>query len=120
MLVDTSVWIDHLRKKNTALVQLLDNMQVSIHPFVIGELACGHLANREEFLELLAAMPMVATVSHEEVLAFIMARRLMGRGLGWIDMHLLASASLANVALWTVDKRLSVVARELGLRIPTS
>jgi predicted nucleic acid-binding protein len=117
VLVDTSVWIDHLRKKNTTLVELLETMQVSTHPFVIGELACGSLANRTQFLGLLAAMPHVPPVTHVEVLNFIAARRLMGRGLGWIDMHLLASASLSNLALWTVDKKLSVVTRELGLGV---
>jgi len=120
VLVDTSVWIDHLRKKNATLVQLLETMQVSTHPFVIGELACGSLANRDQFLTLLAAMPQVPPASHDEVLGFIVAHRLMGRGLGWIDMHLLASASLAKLPLWTVDKRLSAVTRELGLGMPAS
>jgi predicted nucleic acid-binding protein len=112
--------MDHLRKQNAALVELLESMQVITHPFVIGELACGHSAKRKEFVELLAAMPMVPTVSHEEVLAFIIVRRLKRRGLGWIDVHLLASASLAKVPLWTVDNRLSVVARELGLGMQRS
>ena len=115
MLVDTSVWIDHLRKRNATLVHHLETMQVSTHPFVIGEVACGSLANRAQFLKLLAAMPQVAPASHDEVLHFIVAHRLMGRGLGWIDMHLLASASLAKLPLWTLDKRLSAVTRELGL-----
>jgi predicted nucleic acid-binding protein len=80
-------------------------------------LACGNLARRAEFLSLLAALPQVPVADHEEVLAFVERRRLMGRGLGWIDMHLLASATLASMPLWTEDKRLGAVAAELGLAI---
>lgn len=120
MLVDTSVWIDHLRKRNATLAQLLESMQIATHPFVIGELACGNLANRIEFLDLLAAIPHVSPVTYDEALSFIDAKKLMGRGLGWIDMHLLASAALAKIPLWTMDKRLAVVARELGLGMKTS
>jgi predicted nucleic acid-binding protein len=115
VLVDTSVWVDHLRRPDARLVQQLEDGWVSTHPFVIGELACGNLAKREEVLDLLAALPLVPIANHEEVLAFVHARHLMGRGLGWIDMHMLASATLASVPLWTSDKRLAGVARELGL-----
>jgi len=92
VLVDTSVWIDHLRKRNATLVQLLESMQIVTHPFVIGELACGNLANRATFLDLLAAIPQLPPVTHDEALGFVDAKKLMGRGLGWIDMHLLACA----------------------------
>jgi predicted nucleic acid-binding protein len=117
VLVDTSVWVQHLRQGNARLAAQLDADQVKTHPFVIGELACGHLVNRLELLHLLGALPVVPVADHDEVLAFIERRRLMGRGLGWIDMHLLASATLAPTTFWTADKRLATVARELGLAL---
>ena len=120
MLVDTSVWVDHLRGRNATLVDLLAAAQVWTHPFVIGELACGNLAKRNEVLSLLAALPQVPVTDHDEVLAFVADRSLMGSGLGWIDMHLLASAALAAVPFWTLDKRLSAAARKLGLAYGSS
>ena len=117
MLVDTSVWIDHLRRRNATLVALLEQARVWTHAFVIGELACGNLARRAEVLASLAALPQVPAVPHPEVLAFIAARRLMGRGLGWIDVHLLAAALLAKTPFWTLDTRLATVAAELGLQV---
>lgn len=115
MLVDTSVWVDHLRRRNPALIEQLEHSQVSTHPFVIGELACGNLSNRGVILESLAELPQVPVASHEEVLAFVHSRRLMGRGLGWVDMHLLAAAVVAKVPFWTVDRRLLQATRELEL-----
>ena len=114
-LVDTSVWIDHLRRGNEQLATLLDEGGVWCHRFVIGELACGTLRNRDEVLSLLKALPEVPIAEHEEVLTFVSERRLAGRGLGWIDMHLLASALLANCAVWTSDKALGAAAIELKL-----
>lgn len=116
MLVDTSVWVDHLRKRNPALVELLEQAQVWTHSFVIGELASGNLAQRGRVLGALAELPHAPLASHEEVMSFVENRRLMGRGLGWVDLHLLASATLAKLPFWTVDKRLSTVASELRLR----
>lgn len=115
MLVDTSVWVDHLRKRNSTLVALLESGEVLTHPFVIGELACGNLAQRAKVLNALGELPVVPSASHEEVINFLDTRRLMGRGLGWIDLHLLAASIIAKVPLWSVDKRLSAVARELGV-----
>jgi predicted nucleic acid-binding protein len=115
VLVDTSVWVDHLRRSNSTLVELLEQTQVWTHPFVIGELACGNLARRGTVLGSLAELPHVPMASHAEVLAFVEARHLMGRGLGWIDMHLLASATLATLPFWTVDRRLAAVAHQLGV-----
>lgn len=116
ILVDTSVWVDHLRATEPALVAALDAGTVFVHPFVIGELACGNLANRAEVLTLLQGLPAAPVATETEVLAFIDARALMGRGIGYIDVHLLASAALAGVTrLWTRDKRLGHVAAELGL-----
>ena len=117
MLVDTSVWIDHLRRRNATLVALLEQARVWTHAFVIGELACGNLGRRSDVLTSLAALPQVPSVPHPEVLAFLDARRLMGRGLGWIDVHLLAAATLAKFPFWTLDKRLATVAAELGLQV---
>jgi predicted nucleic acid-binding protein len=114
MLVDTSVWVDHLRKRNSTLAALLESGEVLIHPFVIGELACGNLAHRAKILSSLGELPFVPSASHDEMIDFLETRKLMGRGLGWIDLHLLASAILAKVPLWSEDKRLAGVARELG------
>ena len=115
MLVDTSVWIDHLRYGNPALSAMLEEGEVRCHPFVIGELACGNLKNREEILVLLKALPQAGTATHEEALALVQQKRLMGRGLGWVDIHLLASALLTSVPLWSLDRPLAAAGRELGL-----
>lgn len=116
ILVDTSVWVDHLRVASRGLGTLLDEGDVLCHPFVIGELACGNLANRAEVLRLLAALPQAPRAADAEVLAFVEGRRLEGRGLGYIDVHLLAAALLAgSVPLWTLDRRLASAARELGV-----
>ena len=115
ILVDTSVWVDHLRRDNASLRALLDDAAVACHPFVIGELACGTLRNRHEILEMLARLPSVTVVQHTEVLALIESRRLMGRGPGWVDAHLLASALVGNAPLWTVDLPLRVAAERLGV-----
>jgi predicted nucleic acid-binding protein len=110
VLVDTSVWIDHFRRRNPRLVHALESAQVATHPFVAGELCCGNLARRDELLGLLRALPAVPVIEHDEVLGFVTAHRLHGLGLGWIDMHLLASARLARLPLWTLDKRLGAAA----------
>ncbi len=115
VLVDTSVWISHLRHGNVGLEKLLNASSVACHPFVIGELACGNLSNRAEILSLLQALPIATYVEHEEVLRFIGDNSLMGKGLGYIDMHLVASALLTNVPLWTQDKRLANASRALGV-----
>jgi predicted nucleic acid-binding protein len=94
-------------------VGLLNNGKVVCHPFVIGELACGNLKNRTNIFTLLEALPMTLVVGHEEILAFIEARKVMGKGLGYIDVHLLASTLLTGVTLWTLDKKLDKVAEEL-------
>ena len=116
ILVDTSVWIDHLRQGDPDLVRALEAGEVLGHPFVVGELACGNLSSRAEVLQLLRALPRAPVATEEEALAYVDARALMGRGIGYLDVHLLASAALAGTAtLWTRDKRLAVVAQELGL-----
>ena len=116
ILVDTSIWIDHLRSGNAELAGELEAGRALTHPCVIGELACGNLKNRREILELLNRLPAVLTATHVEVMAFIERRGLMGRGIGYVDAHLLASTTLATPArLWTRDKPLAAVAVELDL-----
>ncbi len=120
ILVDTSVWIDHLRKGNARLGSLLSNAVVLIHPFVIGELACGNLRNRKQILNLLGDLPASRMADDREVLFFIERNELMGRGIGYIDAHLLASVSLSGAAgIWTIDRKLDNVAAQLGLAQPT-
>jgi predicted nucleic acid-binding protein len=115
MLVDTSVWIDHFRRSDSALTGLLERGEVECHPFIIGELACGNLRRRSEILGLMRELPEVAVVDHDEALAFLDSHRLMGTGLGWIDIHLLASARLTSTLLWTRDRRLATVVHRMGL-----
>ncbi|MCA1709683.1 MAG: type II toxin-antitoxin system VapC family toxin [Actinobacteria bacterium] len=116
ILVDTSVWIDHLRSGEPSLAAALEGGRVMMHPFVLGELACGNLANRSEVLELLADLPAAPTATDPEALDFIERRALMGRGIGYIDVHLLASIALSGDArLWTRDRRLAAAATELEL-----
>ncbi len=116
ILVDTSIWIDHLRHGDAALAAALGEGRVLAHPFVIGELACGVMANRSEVLNLLSALPQAPVASTEETLRFIEARGLMGRGIGYVDVHLLASVALEGGAtLWTRDSRLAAVAAALSL-----
>ena len=116
ILVDTSVWVDHLRANDPALAKALETGIVLTHPFVIGELACGNLKNRGELLALLQDLPASPVATDGEALAFIEARSLMGRGIGYIDVHLLASAALAgDTRLWTRDRRLADVAAGIQL-----
>jgi predicted nucleic acid-binding protein len=115
VLVDTSVWVNHLRTGHTHLEGLLSRGEVSSHPFIIGELACGQINNRKEILSLLKALPMAQEATHEEVLRLIEERRLMGCGLGYVDIHLLASALLNSAPLWTLDDMLKKTALKLGI-----
>lgn len=115
VLVDTSVWVAHLRDGNVGLETLLNNGQVVCHLFIVGELACGNLKNRAEILSLLQALPMASFLEHAEVIQFIGHYTLMGKGLGYIDMHLLASALLTGIPLWTLDRRLHEASSKLGI-----
>ena len=116
ILADTSVWIDHFRKREPALIAALEAGQVLMHPFVVGELACGNLTNRVELLSLLRDLPSAPLATDAEALGFIDRHELMGRGIGYLDAHLLASVALAGPArLWTRDKRLAIVADSLKL-----
>ncbi len=115
VLVDTSVWVEHLRRGATGLETALNEGQVFCHPFIVGELVCGNLRNRAEVLTLLKTLPEAHPANNEEVLHFIEQNRLMGKGLGYVDMHLMASAALTNVRLWTLDKRLHRITSALRL-----
>lgn len=117
MLVDTSVWIEHFRRGNRLLADYLSQGLVLTHPHVSGELACGNLKSRETILADLSTLPSAKLATDWEVMRFIEAKRLWGRGLGWTDVHLLASALLSDCPLWTFDKRLRRAADDLGLGV---
>lgn len=89
------------------------NGRVVCHPFIVGELACGNLRNRDEILTLLRSLPMAVTADHEEILSFIEMHRLMGEGLGYVDVHLLASALLSRIEIWTEDRNLKKAAQNV-------
>lgn len=112
-LVDTSVWVDHFRNDSPTLGHLLDQDLVVCHPLVIGELACGTMKCRAEVLGSLTALPTAPTIEYEELLTFINTHKLFGEGLGWIDVHLLASSVLEGVTLWTLDQSLRHAAKKL-------
>lgn len=111
VLVDTSIWVHHLRYGNARLAGLLDGGEVLCHPFVIGELACGRMRARREILGLLAALPRAQVADHEGLLHRVERHRLWGRGLGWVDIHLPGP----SCALWTADRALREAARALGI-----
>ena len=116
VLVDTSVWVSHLRDGNTELASLLNEGRVLCHPFIIGELACGNLKDRAMILSFLQWLPMSIEAEHEEVLYFIENNRLMGKGIGYVDAHLIASAVLTGIPIWTLDKKLAQVADDLQIK----
>jgi hypothetical protein len=116
VLVDTSVWVRHLRQGDPNLEQLLNDGKVACHPFVVGELACGNIRNRTEIISLIKILPLVTETKHEEVLQFIEQNHLMGKGLGYIDVHLCASAVLTGVPMWTYGRRLNEANEGLGIR----
>jgi len=115
VLVDTSVWVNHLRHGSRTLEKLLMDAEVMCHPFIIGELACGNLKNRNEIISLLQSLPMASMIEFDEFLIYINTNQLMGKGIGYVDVHLLASAQLTGVLLWTADKRLKSAADKLKL-----
>ena len=116
VILDTSIWVDHLRAGVPELARLLEHNLVAVHPFIVGELACGNLARRTHLLGWLRNLPLAPKAHDQEVLYFIEEAALMGLGIGWVDVHLLASVKLGpSVKLWTLDKRLGAVAADLGL-----
>ncbi len=115
ILVDSSVWVDHLRRGEAGLAHFLERGEVLIHDLVIEELACGSLARRGEFLGLLHSLPRAPWAAHFEFLHFVESERLHGTGIGAVDAHLLAAARLAGARLWTKDKALARFAEKLGI-----
>lgn len=116
ILADSSVWIHHLRDKDELLVWLLDKKKLLIHPFVIGEIACGGVSDRRETLSMLSDISSALVASDSEVLHFIEQHQIMGRGIGYIDAHLLTAVSFTPSALlWTRDKRLEEAAKAMNL-----
>ena len=115
VLVDTSIWVAHLRQGLRRFENLLMDAEVICHPFIIGELACGNLKNRNEIISLLQSLPIVPTIEFEEFLFFLDRNHLIGKGIGFVDVHLLASAQLAGMPLWTADKKLKSAADQLKL-----
>jgi hypothetical protein len=115
VLVDTSVWVGHLRSGDPQMASLLEEGVVVCHPFVLGELACGHLPNRTDTLRSLSELPQIGVATYEEVMSLIAARRLMGTGLGFIDVHLLASARISDLPILTRDLPLKRAATALGV-----
>lgn len=115
ILVDTCVWVSHFDREDGRLADALMQGEVLMHPFVIGELACGDLRPRQETLAILAAMPQALPASHDEALRLLEDHRLFQRGLGWMDVHLLASARLSGARLLTDDRALQAAARALGV-----
>ncbi|NQT26717.1 type II toxin-antitoxin system VapC family toxin [candidate division KSB1 bacterium] len=115
VLVDTSVWVDHLKNGNIQLEVLLNEDKVNCHEFIIGELACGNMSKYDEVLSLLQVLPHAKTVNHDEVLMFIQRNKLSGQGVGYIDVCLLASCRLSDLMLWTYDKKLEKLAIKLNL-----
>ena len=110
VLVDTSVWVDHLRRGDKHLAGLLRNGEVVTHPFIVGELACGNLSGRSRVIDLLQALPQASVATQDEVMTFIDRQELSGKGLGFVDVHLLASSLLSHAPLWTRDRKLRSVA----------
>jgi len=115
ILLDTSVWVDHLRRGDSLAIQVLESGQAGAHAFVTGELACGNLKSRVRVIDLLKALPQLALATDDEVLYFIERHRLMGRGIGYVDAHLLAAVAIGGAQLWTRDRRLREIATELGV-----
>jgi predicted nucleic acid-binding protein len=115
IIVDTSIWVDHLRAEDPRLTSLLTRRLVSMHPWIVGELACGMLPKRADVLRNLQRLPTIPVARDQEVLFFIERHHLMGSGIGWVDAQILAAALAAGVSLWTRDRRLLAAAAPLGV-----
>ncbi|MDZ7766592.1 MAG: PIN domain-containing protein [Melioribacteraceae bacterium] len=115
ILADTSVWVDHLRNGNRKLYKLLMMNEVCTHEFIYGELLCGNIKNSSDFFENLLQLPFLQTVQHSETIYLLKMHQLSGRGIGWIDVHLIASSYLYDAKIFTLDKKLHVIANELNI-----
>ena len=116
ILVDTSVWINHLGESDKNLVRLLEQGLVACHPFIIGELACGGIKNRHEIINLLNDLPSTDILDHYDIMGFIEYRKIMNKGIGYVDVHLLGSALVSETPLWTFDKALRRIANQLSIQ----
>jgi predicted nucleic acid-binding protein len=115
ILVDTSVWADHLRRSDPTMTALLEAGDILVHAFIIGELALGNLPKRDEVIEDLTDLPHIGAATDEEVLHLIEVHRLYGTGIGYVDAHLLAAVRISpGTSLWTRDRRLAAVAERLS------
>lgn len=117
ILVDTAIWIDHLQRGSSRLREILLAEEVLSHDFIIGELACGNIKNRRTVMQLLAELPRAPLAEHGEVMHMLESKHLMGKGLGWVDAHLLTSCLLADALFWTTDRRLASAANSLGIQM---
>ena len=115
VLVDSSVWIDHFRNSNDQLVELLNDGEVFCHPFITGELACGNLKNRKDILTALQALPQSSIIEHNEIMIFIENNKMMGKGLGYVDVAILASSLVTGIKLWTLDQKLNDMAIKFNI-----
>ena len=115
ILVDTSVWIKHLREGDQTLIRLLEQGLVACHPFIIGEIACGSIRNRYEIISLLNDLPSTDVIDHPDIMEFIEKRKIMNKGIGYMDVHLLGSALVSETPLWTFDKALREIAIQLSI-----
>ena len=115
VLVDTSVWVNYLHKGNSKLEYLLNEVEVVTHPFIVGELSCGGIKNRKEFINLMRSLSSIDAVSEEEYYHFLESNKLWGKGVGFVDVHLLAAAKVSRVKLWTEDKNLVAIAKNMKL-----
>ncbi|MBN1781013.1 type II toxin-antitoxin system VapC family toxin [bacterium] len=114
VLVDTSIWIDHCRNNYDQLAGLLNDGEVFCHPFIIGKLACGNLKNRKEIIAALQALPTTIVLEHEEIMFFIEINKIMGKGLGYIDISILASSLVTGISLWTFDQKLYAMTKRFN------
>ena len=115
VIVDSSIWIGHLKQSNKHLSQLLQEDLVMIHPLIIGELACGSMKKRGEFLSLLKLLPVCQIPTYDECLSFLEEEALFGKGIGWVDINILAASRLSSGTVWTFDKRLHLAAERLKI-----
>lgn len=119
VLVDTSVWVDFLRRGNSSLTELLEQGRVCTHQIILGELACGNISGRANFLSLLYDLPACDASTHEEVLTFIEENKAFGKDVGFFDLHLLCSALISSIPLWTFDGNLIKLSKKFGIHHPS-
>ena len=117
ILVDTSVWITHFQRTNLGLKHALNNRQILVHPFILGEMALSHIKDRSGVLEELGALPKAEVARPEEALTYVERHQLYGRGIGWVDVHLVVSSLLCESEIWTFDRRLSAAATRCGIPV---